>query len=375
MLRRLTLGFAGVVTAAIAIAACSSPDATQTLSVGPSFPPQTLYAANVTTNTIGIYTPVPKSTTGPVFAIGGSNTTLSGPQFLAFDSSDNLWVTNWLSSTTTGTLLEFASQATGNVLPFQTLSLGTIRPRGVASFDYTFSGATSATTLVVVAEVDPFGAAGYSSSIGFYERSDLVGAFETVAGPSTRLNVPSGVAVDSNHNVYVSNLGGSSVEVFAFPTPTAAPTSSATASPTASPTATASATAAPTASPLDIPPIATISGAATGIGQPTGLALDSSGKIYVVDQASTICSPKCPAILIFPAGSNGGVTPTSIHGSNTLLLAPTDIKVDKSGNIYIADEAKGAGVVYVYAAGSSGNVAPMATLNSPGSLIGLGLIP
>ena len=88
-----------------------------------------------------------------------------------------------------------------------------------------------------------------------------------------------------------------------------------------------------------------------------------------------MCTPSCPAILIFPAGSNGAVTPQSISGTNTGLTAPTDVKVDKSFNIYVADEKAGQGVVYVFAAGATGNVAPVATLNATGALIGLALTP
>jgi hypothetical protein len=386
MLRRLPLGFAGVVIAAIAIAACSSSDATQTISVGPNFPAPTLYVANVTQNAIGIYTPVPRSTGGPAYVIAGSNTTLQspnqGPQYLAFDSTSNLWVTTWGASTTSGALVEFEALATGNVIPYQTFSLGTERPRGIVAFSYTFSGATTATPVLAIAEVNPNAAAGFSSGLAFFERATLTGAYETLAGPNTGLNVPSGVAFATPDNIYVTNLQGASVEEFALPTPTPSP--SPTASPTATPsptakpsgaTATPSPTPSPTASPLNIAPIATISGAASGIGAPTGIALDSSGNIYVSDQASTLCSPKCPAILIFPPGSNGAVAPKAIDGSNTLLVSPTDVKVDKNNNIYVADEVSGAGVIYVYPAGSAGNVAPTYTLKSPGAVIGLGLIP
>jgi hypothetical protein len=135
-------------------------------------------------------------------------------------------------------------------------------------------------------------------------------------------------------------------------------------------------TVAPTPTPWNIAPSATISGAASGIGSPTGLAIDAGNNIYVSDQASTICTPACPAILIFAAGSNGAAVPIGhISGSNTGLVAPTDVKVDANKNIYVADEKAGSGVVYVYAAGATGNVAPTATLNATGALIGLGLTP
>jgi hypothetical protein len=382
MLRRLSLGFASV-AAAIAIAACSSSNATQTLSVGPSFPPQTLYAADVTQNAINIYTPSPKTTAGPLYQIGGGSTTMAGPQYLTFDSNSNLWVTNWLSSTTSGGILEFFAEATGNVIPYQSLSLGSVRPRGIAAYPYTFTGTTTPTNVLAVAVVDPSQPAGFNSLINFYLAALLTSPWQQLGGPATGLNVPSGVAVDQKNNIYVSNLQGASVEVFALPSAT--PTSSPTASPSPSPSPTATPTGAtpsptpspvPTPTPLNIAPIATISGAGSGISQPTGIALDTKFNIYVSDQASTICTPACPAILIFAAGSSGAVTPMAhIAGSNTGLVAPTDVKVDNNGNIYVADEKAGSGVVYVYAATPTGNVAPTATLNATGALIGLGLTP
>jgi hypothetical protein len=385
MLRRLPLGFAGVLTAAIAIAACSSSNATQSISVGPNFS-ENVYAADVTQNAVNIYatgSPIPKSTAGPAYQIGGGNTTLAGPQYLTFDSASNLWVTNWFSTTTLGGILEYKAQATGNVIPYQSFSLGSIRPRGITDYQYIFSGTTTPADVLAVAVVDPSQPAGFNSGIQFYFASLLTTAYSTLAGPATGLNVPSGVAVDSKFNLYVSNLQGASVEVFALPSasPTASPTAapSATASPTATPTGmtpSPSPTAAPTATPWNIAPAATIAGGASGIGSPTGLAIDTGDNIYVSDQASTICTPACPAILIFAAGSNGAAAPIGhISGSNTGLVAPTDVKVDANKNIYVADEKAGSGVVYVFAAGATGNVAPTATLNATGAPIGLGLTP
>jgi hypothetical protein len=379
MLPRLALGFAGVLAAAIGIAACSSSDATQSIAVGPSFGPETLYAANVTQNSVNIYKPFPSTTTGPLYQIGGSSTSLSGPQYLAFDASYNLWTTNWLSSTSSGAIIEFLPQATGNVVPWQSLSLGTIRPRGIATLRYSFYGAATASNVLAVAVTDPSQPTSFNSGIALYEGPLLSsGQFARIAGPATGLNVPSGIAVDAKNNVYVANLQGASVEVFAIPTATPSP------SPTASPTVTPSPTATPTGAtptpattatptPLNLAPIATISGGATGLNEPTGLGLDTNGNIYVTDQKATTCS--CPAVLIFAAGSSGAVAPKVISGTKTGLLAPTDVKVDSSGNIFVADELNGTGVIYEFAPNSSGNVAPTAIIGSPGSVIGLGLLP
>jgi hypothetical protein len=386
MLRRLPLGFAGVFAAAIAIAACSSPNATQTISVGPNFAPQTLYAVNVTQNAVSIYatgSPAPKTTSGPLYQIGGSNTSMAGPQYLTFDSQSDLWVTNWLPSTSVGSILEYKALATGNVLPFQSFSLGNVRPRGVVDFLYTFAGATTGVDVLVVAITNPAQPAAFNSGLQFYTAATLGASYQTIAGPATGLNVPSGLAIDSNNAIYAANLQGASVTKYVLPSasPTASPTPTPTASPTPAPTPTGqtpspSPSPSPTATPMNIAPVATIS----GLGIPSSVAIDSANNIYVSDQSSSVCAPKpnCPAILMFSAGTNGAAVPKYyIAGTSTQLSAPTDVKVDKNGYVYVADEASGSGVIYVFApiATASGNVAPIATLNSPGAVIGLGLAP
>ncbi len=380
MLRRLAVGLAGLAATAITIAGCASGGTNQTISVGPSFAPQSLYATNSTQNGISIYTSPTGG--GPSYQIstGGTTSGLNGPQYLTFDSMADIFTTNWQPSLKVGGLVEIKAQATGNVLPFNGYSFGSAHPRGLA--DYTTTTSSSATTAVdvlVAAVVDPTQPLAFSSQLQLFTASILGAPIETIAGPNTGLNVPSGVAVDSNKNVYVTNLQGASVEVFSLPTPSPTPsptaTASATASPTASPTATASGatstpspTPSPTATPVNIAPVRSLT---SGIGQPTGIALDGSGNIYVSDQKSPTCG--CAAILKF---AKGATTPATISGSATKLFAPTDVKVDSSGKIYVADStSSGAGVIYVFAAGATGNVAPATSFTSPGTVIGLGLAP
>jgi hypothetical protein len=377
MLRRFAFGFAGILAAAVAVSACSSNDATQTISVGPNFAAGTLYLTNPTQDALEIYPPTPANGAGPQYDLTSSGN-LTGPQSVAFDSALNVYVANWNASTNAGSIAEFKTYATGGVIPVNAVSM-TQRPRGMVGYSFTFAGASTPTDVLAIAAVDPTQPSAFSNQIRFYQAS-LLSEYETLAGPLTNLNVPDGIAVDSKANVYVTNLQGRSVEEFTLPspTPTASPTATPTASPTPSPTPSGatpspSPTPVPTPTPVNIAPVATLT---TDIGQPTGIALDSSGKIYVSDLASPVCAPACPAILIFPAGSNGAVTPAYIAGSKTTLFSPTDVKVDASGNIYVADtKSSGAGVIDVFAPGATGNVAPTATYTSPGSALGLGLLP
>lgn len=391
MLRRLTLGFALVIATGIAVAACSSSNANSTISVGPDFPSQSLYAANATQNAIGIYPPGTKTGSGPANQIGGSSTTIAGPQYLTFDNLSDLFLTNYNVSANSASIIEIKALATGNVLPFNTVTLSAnVRPRGIAFYmQPSVVASASPAPAFVVAAVNASANSGFTSQLQFF--SGALGEFQVMGGPNTGLNVPSGVTLDSSNNIYVTNLQGASVEVFALPTPTPTPVPTPTTSPTTTPspsptpsgaTATPSPTPVPTSSPINVPPLRTIAGSGSGLGQPTGIALDSNSNIYVSDGAAalgaTACGGKaaCPAVLIFPAGANGAVTPKAIAGSATLLNAPTDVKVDKTGNIYVGDTTSaGAGVIYIFAPGASGNVAPTTTFTSPGAVIGIGLTP
>ncbi len=62
-----------------------------------------------------------------------------------------------------------------------------------------------------------------------------------------------------------------------------------------------------------------------------------------------------------------------------MLNAPTDVKVNSDGVIYVADTMKsGAGVILIFPAGAGGtnnhDVTPT-TYNSPGVVTGIGLVP
>ena len=101
-----------------------------------------------------------------------------------------------------------------------------------------------------------------------------------------------------------------------------------------------------------------ITGAATQITQPLAMNVGGDGRIYVVNGGAT------PKILIFPNGSNGNVAPTTtITGAATGMKVPSGIAVDASNNMYLTDfdgAQSGSAKSYVlaFAAGSSGNQAP-----------------
>jgi hypothetical protein len=376
MPRKLT---AGLIILSAVLIACSNATSTNGLSVGPNFSSGTLYATNSTQNGISIYRVGEASGKGPAYNIGGGSTSLNVPQFLAFDNKNNLYVTNYNQSTQKGDLLMFEALATGNVLPFGVIASsadGIDEPAGVAI--------NPIDGQMVVANINRTAGIGFDSQLLLFTTDDATSQvsapMDVIAGPATGMNVPNGVALNG-YTAYVTNLAGASVEAFIIPTPTPTPTPpTPSPSPTPSPTATPTAptpTPSPTPTPLNLTPALVISGGSSGVTKPSGIALDAAGNLYVSDQGNG--NTVAPSILVFPSGLSGSVSSApicKISGTNTNLDAPSDVAVDKSGNIYVADRtAAGAGVVYVFAPmPSCGNVAPTKTYTSPGIPIGLGIL-
>ena len=85
----------------------------------------------------------------------------------------------------------------------------------------------------------------------------------------------------------------------------------------------------------NVAPTAILFGPNTDLGGPIGIAVDSSGKIYVADESSA-------SVTVYPALVSStrpvNVAPiATISGSNTGLILPIGIALDSSGNIYVAD--------------------------------------
>jgi sugar lactone lactonase YvrE len=157
-----------------------------------------------------------------------------------------------------------------------------------------------------------------------------------IYGSCSNLNVPQGVAVDSAGNIYVADRGPGYGNTGAITEYAAGSNDCAT-------------------------PEATISGTTTGLTQPTGMIVDSSGKLYITDSYTD-------SIAVFSAGSNGNVAPIeTIADPNTGIDFPLGVALDTSGNIYIANGGSpdgGFDSITVYPVGSNANVAPTATIGA-----------
>jgi hypothetical protein len=160
----------------------------------------------------------------------------------------------------------------------------------------------------------------------------------TITGSLTGLNVPIGLAQDSQGNLYVANRSGSTVTVYG-----------------------------PGANG-NVAPVRTLT--APTMGSPEGVAVGVGDDVYVA--ACPTCNASSPggatAVFHFPAGAT--TSDYSIQGGNTLLTTPGSIALGPptptgSGQpVYVANAFGGA--VVTFSPGASGNATPVASFN-PGA--------
>jgi len=338
MLKRFALAVA-TVTAMLFLTSClggSSSPATppgsqqnpaRTVKQQASCPP-CLYVPNLgyagVPSTVTVYPVGTTGNTAPSQYIHGSRTQLKSPEAVAVDSSRNIYVAQYGNSVTI-----YAAGVTGNVAPTAVISghkTGLDRPFGIALDPVNGD--------IYVANED-------DSSITFYAAgsSGDVNPLGTISGANTGLDYPLSVALDASGNIYVSNLyypsgSGGSITVY------------------------------PAGSVGNAAPTQTIGGSDTGLNVPLQLAVDSNLNIYVANNPGS--SRQEPSVAVYAAGANGNVAPTeTIEGTKTKMSAD-GVALDASGNIYVSDDhnrrGKEESSITFYAAGSSGDVKPLGTL-------------
>jgi hypothetical protein len=114
----------------------------------------------------------------------------------------------------------------------------------------------------------------------------------------------------------------------------------------------------------NVAPVANLGGPTANLGPTEGLAFDRAGNLYVSVYTG---QGRGPSVAIFAAGATGDVAPVHvIVGPSTQFLSPRGITVDDSGKLYVANVRN----VLIFAAGADGNTAPAATLGGPATGIG-----
>jgi sugar lactone lactonase YvrE len=83
---------------------------------------------------------------------------------------------------------------------------------------------------------------------------------------------------------------------------------------------------------------------AATLNNPTGVALDAAGNLYIADQGNNLIRKVTAATGIISTIAGGGISASGADGlgdgglaTNALLYGPADVAVDASGNLYIAD--------------------------------------
>ena len=177
-------------------------------------------------------------------------------------------------------------------------------------------------------------------------------------GSSANFNFPSGVAVDGNGNVYVADQGNFIIRKI---TPAGVVTTvagSAGVQGTTDATGAAARFYAPSGVAVDstgtlyvadygnnavrkITPagvVTTLAGAAAQFNGPYGVAVDSNGYVYVADQFNNTIRKIAPGGAVTTLAGSVGVTGSSDGtGTGALFDQPLGVAVDASGDVYVAD--------------------------------------
>lgn len=280
----------------------------------------------------------------PSATISGSNTGLTGAVGMALDSADNIYVFNEVGTLTggNGTILVYPAASKGNVAPSAVISGSNT---GLDNEDVLFSIALDSSGKIYVSLSQGF--EHYPTILVFGAgptgNPDNLAPTATIGnGQATGTVGPVGVAFDSTGNVYVANNG---VATSAY-----------------------AVTIYPAGSDGNVAPMATFAGSNTGLNEPTDVAIDGTGDIYVLNTSFTFGSTNYPSITIYAPGSSGNTAPIrTISGANTTFptVGAEGMALDSSGKIYVNSGSS----ILVFAAGSNGNVAPIATIS--GSNTGL----
>jgi sugar lactone lactonase YvrE len=260
---------------------------------------------------------------GATFSTGSTDGTGSAAQFggaygLAVDSSGNVYV----ADTANHTIRKVSSVGVVTTLAGTARISGSTNGTGSAARFYNPSDAPSGIAVdsagnVYVADTGNHTIRKVSSAGVVTTLAGTAGSFGSIdgTGSAARFRSPSGVAVDSSGNLYVADAANHMIRKV---TPAGVVTT--------------------------LAGTARISGSTDGTGSaarfndPWGIAVDNLGNVYVADTFNHTIRQVTPAgvvtTLVGSAGTSGSTDGT---GSNARFNNPFGVAVDTSGYLYIAD--------------------------------------
>ncbi|HTU70485.1 MAG TPA: choice-of-anchor A family protein [Candidatus Baltobacteraceae bacterium] len=255
------------------------------------------------------FAPVASGTTGsvveaPVLALNPGIMQWGSGNGLAVDPSGNVWTANDYTTTITGYAIAGLSGTVNNPTASTTITQGPDTVFGPAQLAFDNAGNLwTPNSNATLAEFSPSGGAL---------------SFAALLAPPN-LGCPVGLAFDASGNMYVADVCGQVVSVFAPPF-----TSNSV-------------------------PVRTLQ--VSGLGAQTQIALDANNNLYVLNESNN-------SVVIYPAGAGGAATPlATITSSGGSIASPTGIAVDDVGNIYVYNSS-GSGSVSVFPPGSNGAATP-----------------
>lgn len=274
--------------------------------------------SNTSSNSVTGYSPFANGDVAPSVVIKGTKTGLDKPNGLSFDNGGALLVTN-----DTGTVDRYNATVSGNQAPLEVLSgpaTGLVHPQQ-AVFDPAdgslVADSTSGKLLSWPAGTTGNTAPGGSASTLPYTGVAQIAVNRFLDGASQFAAPPS---------LYVAAYNLNTITVYS-------------------------------AAPAGPQFAGTISGAATGLDHPAGVAIDSTGRLYVANTADSTITEYAPE-------ANGDATPVAtIAGKGTGLAEPNFIALDGAGHLYVLNPLNES--VTEYAKGVNGNAAPLATISGP----------
>jgi hypothetical protein len=289
-------------------------------STGAAIFPGHIYALNDNNKTLNVYAgnPTGAVTNAPLATIGGSNAGFNRPLDLTLDTSGKIYV---------------ADAYNNQISVFEANPIGTLNEAPIA----------------------------------------------TIAGSNTGLSDPTGIALDSTGKIYVSNFNAGTATVYsANPTGTQNETPYAMLSGVPvggvirldsagkiymSGNNTVSVYAANPSGNTTPTALGTISGSNTGMDYVYGLALDSSGRIYVPNAGANTITEYAAN----PTGTLNETPIATIGGGSSGVSGPNRVAIDANGKVYVAQLG-----IEVFGANPSGSVttAPLATINGGATAVG-----